>query len=138
MTISGARPARKSGTAGATTRKRLASRKCSPLPAGTRPLSEAVIARWLTQVRGWRHADGALRRSFRFADFHQTMAFVNAVAWIAHVEDHHPELAVSYNRCDIAWNTHSVGGISMNDFICAARVDAMASGAGTPRSTAAR
>ena len=53
------------------------------------------------------------------------MAFVNALAWIAHVEDHHPDLAVSYSRCTVRFNTHSVGGISINDFICAAKVDAL-------------
>ncbi len=53
------------------------------------------------------------------------MAFVNALAWVAHPEDHHPDLAVSYNRCAVRFNTHSVGGISINDFICAAKVDAL-------------
>jgi 4a-hydroxytetrahydrobiopterin dehydratase len=53
------------------------------------------------------------------------MAFVNAVAWIAHREDHHPDLAVSYNRCRVEWSTHSVGGLSENDFICAAHIEAM-------------
>ncbi len=83
----------------------------------------------MAKVPGWRQADGAIRRSYRFADFHQTMAFVNAVAWIAHTEDHHPDLTVAYNRCELAWSTHSVGGLSINDFICAARVDALAPGA---------
>lgn len=111
--------------AGPASRNRLASRHCRPLPAGTSPLSAAAVKRWLTQVRGWREVKGTIHRSFRFADFHQTMAFVNAVAWIAHTEDHHPDLSVSYNRCDVAWSTHSVGGLSINDFICAARVDAL-------------
>jgi len=64
-----------------------------------------------------------LQRAFSFADYHRTLAFVNAVAWIAHEQDHHPDLLVSYNRCTVRWNTHSVGGLSINDFICAARVD---------------
>jgi 4a-hydroxytetrahydrobiopterin dehydratase len=66
-----------------------------------------------------------LAKSFGFGNYHETLAFVNAVAWIAHREDHHPDLAVSYNRCRVAWHTHSVGGLSENDFICAARVEAL-------------
>ena len=68
---------------------------------------------------------GVLHKTFTLGDFHQTMAFVNAVAWIAHQQDHHPDLAVSYKHCTIRWSTHSVGGLSINDFICAARVDAL-------------
>lgn len=110
-------------------RMMLARRRCRALPAGTRPMSASAIADLLPLVGGWRLAAGSLRKTFRFADFHHTMAFVNAVAWIAHREDHHPELAVSFNRCTIAYNTHSVGGISMNDFICAARINALSDGA---------
>jgi 4a-hydroxytetrahydrobiopterin dehydratase len=83
------------------------------------------IAQHLAQAAGWTLVDGALQKGFDFADYHHTMAFVNAVAWVAHVEDHHPDLAVSYNRCTVRFNTHSVGGISINDFICAAKVDAL-------------
>lgn len=67
----------------------------------------------------------SLSRTFTFDDYHRTMAFVNAVAWIAHQQDHHPDLQVGYNRCTVTWSTHSVGGLSLNDFICAARVDAL-------------
>lgn len=71
-------------------------------------------------------ADGkAIHRELRFGNFHETMAFVNAVAWVAHTEDHHPELAVGYNRCQITYSTHSAGGLTENDFICAARVEAL-------------
>jgi 4a-hydroxytetrahydrobiopterin dehydratase len=83
------------------------------------------IDRHLAQAPGWALSNGAIERRFDFADYHRTMAFVNAVAWVAHVEDHHPDLAVSYNRCTVRFNTHSVGGISINDFICAAKVDAL-------------
>jgi len=79
----------------------------------------------LDQAPSWALVDGAIQKRFDFADYHRTMAFVNAVAWVAHVEDHHPDLAVSYNRCTVRFNTHSVGGISINDFICAAKVDAL-------------
>ena len=66
-----------------------------------------------------------IRRSFKFKNYYQTMAFVNALAWVAHAEDHHPDLEVGYNRCVANYSTHSVGGLSLNDFICAARIDAL-------------
>ena len=67
----------------------------------------------------------SIERTFTFADFHATMAFVNAVAWMAHREDHHPDLTVGYNRCRVEYSTHAIGGLSENDFICAAKVDAL-------------
>ena len=88
----------------------------------------AGITAHLARVPGWVLSDGAIEKIYRFGNFHETMAFVNALAWIAHAEDHHPDLAVGYNRCTVRFNTHSVGGISINDFICAAKVDALASG----------
>jgi 4a-hydroxytetrahydrobiopterin dehydratase len=72
-------------------------------------------------------AKGELRRAFKFRDFHHTMGFVNAVAWMANREDHHPDLEVGYNYCRMRWSTHDVGGLSLNDFLCAAKVDAIAS-----------
>jgi len=88
-------------------------------------MTRAEITTHLGEVDGWTLQDGAIEKTFGFDDYHHTMAFVNAVAWIAHAEDHHPDLAVSYNRCVVRFNTHSVGGISINDFICAAKVDAL-------------
>lgn len=79
----------------------------------------------LRQVEGWSFDEGAIEKTFRFADYHRTMAFVNAVAWIAHREDHHPDMAFGYDRCTLRFNTHSVGGISLNDFVCAAQVDSL-------------
>ncbi len=66
-----------------------------------------------------------IQRSFRFKNYYQTIAFVNALAWVAHHEDHHPDLEVGYNRCVVRYSTHSVGGLSENDFICASRIDAL-------------
>jgi len=83
------------------------------------------ITRHLAQAPGWALVDGAIQKRYDFADYHRTMAFVNAVAWVAHVDDHHPDLAVSYSHCTVRFSTHSVGGISINDFICAAKVDAL-------------
>jgi 4a-hydroxytetrahydrobiopterin dehydratase len=102
----------------------LALLHCKPLE-GHAPMSADDIARHLAAAPGWTLADGAIQKRHDFADYHHTMAFVNALAWVAHVEDHHPELLVTYNRCTVRFNTHSVGGISVNDFICAAKVDAL-------------
>lgn len=95
-----------------------------------RALSATEIVTQLTQLngdaaQGWKLIEGSLEKTCTFANFHETMAFVNAVAWIAHREDHHPDLAVSYSRCTVRFNTHDVGGISVSDFHCAAAVDAL-------------
>ena len=111
----------------------LASRRCQALPSGTKPLAVTAVARLLPEVPGWKHSGGRLQRTFQFGGFHQTMAFVNAVAWIAHSEDHHPDLAVSFGGCSIAYSTHSVRGISMNDFICAAKINALFDSDPAPR-----
>ena len=103
-------------------------RKCVPCAAGTPPLAEAEATRLLAGLDpAWSIVeDGkAIRRAFRFDDFYRTMAFVNAVAWIANAEDHHPDLEVGYNYCRVRYSTHSVGGLSANDFICAARIDTL-------------
>lgn len=88
-------------------------------------LSAETIATLLPQLDGWAVTDGLLCKTFRTADYHRTMALVNAIAWVAHAQDHHPDLLVGYNRCTVQWSTHSVGGLSINDFICAARIDAL-------------
>ena len=67
----------------------------------------------------------SITRTFRFKNYYRTIAFVNALAYVAHAEDHHPDLEVGYNRCVVHYSTHSVGGLSENDFICAARIDAL-------------
>jgi len=75
---------------------------------------------------GWNVEIGTLVKAYAFADYYQTMAFVNALAYISHKEDHHPELVVGYKSCQVRYDTHSVGGLSLNDFICAAKADALA------------
>jgi 4a-hydroxytetrahydrobiopterin dehydratase len=81
----------------------------------------------LGQVEGWVSAEGRIEREFRFKNYYQTMAFVNAVAWIANRENHHPDMQVGYNTCRVSYTTHAIGGLSENDFICAARVEALLS-----------
>lgn len=102
----------------------LATQHCMPLE-GHAAMGAAEIASRLKACDNWSLKAGAIEKAFEFTDFHRTMAFVNAVAWIAHREDHHPHIALGYNRCTVRFNTHSVGGISLNDFICAAKVDAL-------------
>jgi len=102
-----------------------------PMTTPTSPaLSATAVVTQLTQLngdaaQGWRLIDGALEKRFNFPDFHRTMAFVNAVAWIAHQADHHPDLAVSYAHCTVRYRSHDVAGISSRDFACAQAVDAL-------------
>ncbi len=79
----------------------------------------------LATLKGWAIEGDTLAKTYAFKDYHQTMAFVNAVAWIAHRADHHPDLAVGYNRCRIAWSTHDAAGLTAFDFDCAAQCDAL-------------
>jgi 4a-hydroxytetrahydrobiopterin dehydratase len=107
---------------------RLTERKCAPCAAATPPLGDAERQRLLGELDpGWSVVeDGkAIRRAFRFEDFYRTMAFVNAVAWIANSEDHHPDLECGYNYCRVRFSTHAIGGLSENDFISAAKIDAL-------------
>jgi 4a-hydroxytetrahydrobiopterin dehydratase len=91
----------------------------------TEALSADAAAALLPLVPGWALEDGKLCRTFGLRDFHQTMAFVNALAWVSHTEDHHPELLVTYKNCGVRYDTHSVHGLSINDFICAAHANAL-------------
>lgn len=103
----------------------LSDAHCAPRRGDTHRLPEARVRELLPQVPDWSLAeDGqALVRTFRFDDYHRTMAFVNALAFIAHREDHHPDLGVHYDRVEARFSTHDVGGLSENDFICAAKAD---------------
>ena len=100
----------------------LLHRQCQALEGGE-PMSESQIRHHLAEVNGWHLNQGAIEKTFSFKNFYETVAFVNALAWICHAEDHHPELRVTYDHCVVRFSTHSVGGISRNDFICAAKVD---------------
>ena len=103
----------------------LSSKHCKPCEGRTSPLAEESVENLLRSLQGWEHEKGSIVKSFEFKNYYQTMAFVNAVAWIAHSEDHHPELEVSYRFCRVRYSTHAVGGLSDNDFICAAKVDGL-------------
>ena len=105
-------------------RRQLLARRSRPME-GERAYTVTEIEVQLTELAGWSLRDGALERSYAFRDYYDTIAFVNALAWMVHAEDHHPELTVGYNRCTVRFDTHSVRGISENDFICAAKCDAV-------------
>ena len=102
----------------------------NPIHQNRRALSATEVVTQLSKLNGeqplgWRLMDGALEKSFSFKNYYETMGFVNAVAFIANTEDHHPDLSVSYNRCTVRFNTHDVKGISVSDFFCASKVDAL-------------
>jgi 4a-hydroxytetrahydrobiopterin dehydratase len=103
----------------------LRAQHCRPLKGKAAGLAPDAIAGHLKELPGWTKAadGGSIAKEFRFADYFHTMAFVNAVASVAHREDHHPDLEVGYARCLVRYSTHDVGGLSLNDFICAAKVD---------------
>ena len=103
----------------------LQNQRCEPMKGKQDALSDEAIATFLADLSGWKRDGDGIRKKFSFDDYHRTMAFVNAVAWIAHREDHHPNLDVGYDRCGVFFSTHDVGGLSKNDMISAAKVDAL-------------
>ena len=105
----------------------LATRHCVPLRGPDHRLSSEDVQLNLNALSGWVLVENgqAIRKTFKFDDYFRTMAFVNALAFIAHREDHHPDLGVHYNRVEVRYSTHDVGGLSENDFICAAKADAL-------------
>jgi len=111
----------------------LAQAHCIPRKGVEHKLGQARIHELLPEVPGWELAEDpdskqghALTKTFKFKDYYRTMSFVNALAHMANREDHHPDLGVHYDRCVVRYSTHDVGGLSENDFICAARADALA------------
>ncbi|MFT3907400.1 MAG: 4a-hydroxytetrahydrobiopterin dehydratase [Steroidobacteraceae bacterium] len=106
----------------------LTGKKCIPCEGGVPALDAAAARALLARLDGdWQIVeDGkALKRAFGFLDFYRTMSFVNALAHVANIEDHHPDLEVGYNYCRVRYSTHAVGGLTENDFICAAKIDAL-------------
>ncbi|MDB5990440.1 MAG: 4a-hydroxytetrahydrobiopterin dehydratase [Herbaspirillum sp.] len=104
----------------------LLEQKCTPQ---TQALSAAELEQQISALDGWTVENGKIVREFGFGDYYETLAFINAIAYVIHAEDHHPELVVTYNRCIVRFDTHSVnngkGGLSINDFICATKVNAI-------------
>lgn len=88
-------------------------------------LDDATISKHLESLAGWSKVGNEIRKTYHFKNYHETMAFVNASAWVSHHEDHHPDMGVHYNRCVVTYTTHDAGGITLNDFICAAKIEAL-------------
>jgi 4a-hydroxytetrahydrobiopterin dehydratase len=106
----------------------LTAQRCEPCEGGVAPMSHDDAAAMMSRLNeDWALSeDGTeIHRDFHFKGFYKTMAFVNAVAWIANAENHHPDLAVGWGHCKIRYSTHAIGGLSLNDFICAAKIDAL-------------
>ena len=101
----------------------LGLKKCKSHKKGDVPLKSGVVKGYLSQLSGWKLSGKEIVKVFEFKNFYETIGFVNALAYIANREDHHPDLSVGYNYCHVVFSTHSIGGLSENDFICAAKLD---------------
>lgn len=107
------------------TRNSIASKTCKPCEGGIKPLSNEAAGNLLEQLDGWVRNGREISKTFSFRNYYETMAFVNAAAYVSHRQDHHPDLQVSYKTCAVTYTTHAIGGLSENDFICAAKLDAL-------------
>ena len=105
----------------------LVRKNCKPLPPGTVPVDEPTLRATVANLPGWELSNGELVKTYSFKNYYETLAFVNATAWVSHREDHHPDLEVGYNKCKVRYSTHSIGGISENDLICAAKIESLLS-----------
>jgi 4a-hydroxytetrahydrobiopterin dehydratase len=103
----------------------LARKKCVPCEGGVAPLGAEQVGPMLKGLGGWTLEGGMITRTYQFGNYFETMAFVNAAAWVSHREDHHPDLVVKWGECKVSYVTHAIGGLSENDFICAAKLDAL-------------
>ena len=105
----------------------LKKRRCKPCEGGVDAMGRKQAEALIEQVPGWILSDDgkSISRRFEFKNFFRTMAFVNALAWVANQEDHHPDFTAGYNYCAVTFTTHAVKGLSENDFICAAKVSAL-------------
>ena len=88
-------------------------------------LTQQQITQHLAQLSGWQQSGDEIAKTYNFKNYYETMAFVNATAWVSHREDHHPDLEVGYNKCKVRYSTHSVGGLSEKDFECAGKIEAL-------------
>jgi 4a-hydroxytetrahydrobiopterin dehydratase len=103
----------------------LTARKCKPCEGGVDPLTPGEVETLLGRLKGWTLASDVITKTYSFDNHYQAVAFLNAAAWISHREDHHPDITVGFNTCRVAYKTHAINGLSENDFICAAKLDAL-------------
>lgn len=105
----------------------LLNQRCADIPKGTKPIIIPTIESNLSVLKGWEAPlnYSNIEKTFQFKNYHQTIAFVNAVTWLANKEDHHPKICFDYNSCEISLTTHSAKGLTMNDMIMAAKINAL-------------
>jgi len=105
----------------------LLNAKCEPIDPKSKPLIIPTIESYMSVLKGWTVplSYQSLEKTFQFKNYYQTVAFVNAITWLAHKEDHHPEICFGYNQCKVTLSTHDIKGLSMNDLILAAKIDAL-------------
>ena len=101
----------------------LKQKTCKPCEGGVPPLPQEEITRFLSELHGWEQVGQEIAKTYAFRNYYETIAFVNAIAWMAHQENHHPDLEVGFKKCRVRYSTHAIGGLSENDFICAAKVE---------------
>ncbi|MCA1595432.1 MAG: 4a-hydroxytetrahydrobiopterin dehydratase [Chloroflexi bacterium] len=105
----------------------LQQKHCTPCEGGVPPLESTLVGRLLEELSGWEltgnGAGNEIGKTYQFKNYYETIAFVNAIAWISHRENHHPDLEVGFKKCRVRYSTHAIGGLSENDFICAAKVE---------------
>ena len=103
----------------------LSKEKCRPCESDINPLSATEADALVSSLSGWIREGDTIVKNYRFKDYYEVIAFVNATAWISHREDHHPDLTIGYQQTRVSFTTHAIGGLSTNDFICAAKMDAL-------------
>lgn len=101
----------------------LADKSCRSIENGEPPLNKERIVMMLSELNDWDLINNSIQKSFRFQNFADSLAFVNNVGAIAESEDHHPDIAISWNQVTLSLTTHAVNGLSENDFILAAKID---------------
>jgi len=103
----------------------LTDKHCKPCEGGVAPMTPDEADILLKQLDGWERDGSKILKTFMFKNYYETMAFVNAAAYVSHQEDHHPDMLVGYKTCGVTYITHAIGGLSENDLICAAKLDAL-------------
>ncbi len=105
----------------------LSNKHCVPCEGGVDSIERETAEQMLSDIPGWTLSDDGkmINRRFEFKGFLSTMSFINAMAWLVNRENHHPDFSAGYNYCDVGFTTHAIDGLSENDFICAARINAL-------------
>lgn len=105
----------------------LASKNCEPCKGGVSPMPGGDARQMLAQLNGWNLSDDGttIRRRFEFKGFAKAVEMANLAAWLGNKQGHHPDIAFGWGYCEVVFTTHEAGGLTENDFICAARLDAL-------------